>query len=53
MVKEGSQKNKNKNENGGKFIDVAEIGGICNMHYWHRGDGRPWLGLSTFTVVQR
>jgi len=24
----------------GKFINLAEIWWICNMHHWFRGDGR-------------
>src|SRR6218665_3478683 len=28
--------------NGMEFINLAEIGGICNTHHWLRGDGRPW-----------
>jgi len=37
----GSQKSK-KNENRGKFLNFAEIGGrICNIHNWLRG----WMPL--------
>ena len=37
----GSKKKPKKNENKGKFISFAEIGGIGNMHHWLKGMDAP------------
>jgi len=38
MVKVGKPKNRRRTKIGGQNEKV----GICNMHHWLRGDGRPW-----------
>ena len=35
---------------GEEFINFVEIGGICNMHLWLNGDGRPCVLDSTMLV---
>jgi len=37
MIKIGGKQKTKKNENRGKFINFAEIGGVRNMHHWFRG----------------
>src|SRR6218665_788517 len=36
------QQNEKGTKIGGKLINFAKIGGICNLHHWLRGDGRLW-----------
>jgi len=33
------------------FLNFAEIGGICNMHHWLRGDERPCLQQYLLHVI--
>jgi len=40
MVKVGEAKKGQRTNTWQKFINFAEIGGICNMHHWLMGDGR-------------
>jgi len=51
MVKVGvSQKNEKGTKRGGwKFIYLAEIGGICNIHHWLR-EWMPLVAMSYFQL---
>jgi len=37
----GKAKKQKKMKNGDKFINFAEIGGMCNMHHWFREMDAP------------
>ena len=40
-----STEEKKETKNNEKRGNVAEIGQICNMHNWFRGEGHPGQGL--------
>jgi len=42
--------NKNKNTKWWKFINLAEIGGICNTHNWFMGMDAPDIQLQ-YSVI--
>jgi len=58
MVKVGEAKTQ-KRMKMGEFINLTEVGGICNMHLWLRGDRRPcwpflWgVELQNFSLAKR
>ena len=53
MVKVGESHKTKKNENRGKFINFAEIGGIWNMHLFGYIGLKGWTPLAIIKLTSR